>query len=576
MGTLLAALVLLSVQKLPAQAKTEIFAESAVAAGLDFHHFNGMSGELYPPENMGSGIGLFDYDGDGDLDVFLAQGQMLGSRPLSAAVLPPPTERPLTGRLFRNDLEILPNGERRLRFTDVTEASAIRADGYGIGVATGDMDGDGWDDLFLANFGANQLWHNDGDGTFSDWTARAGVGDERWSVAASFVDYDQDGDQDLYAINYIDFSIANHEVCRAAWGGPDYCAPTAYQPVPDRLYRNRGDGTFENVSAVSGIAAKAGAGLGVVTADFNDDGRCDLYVANDQMPNFLWIQQADGTFREEAVTAGVAVDDAGRPEASMGVDLGDFDGDGDEDIYLTHLRRESDTLYANLGKGVFADRTLVVGLAPPTLPLTSFGTRWFDYDNDGWLDLLTVSGAVQHLEERVRAGDPYPLDQPRRLFHNRHGRFEDVTASAGAAFDQEEVGRGAAFGDLDQDGDTDVVVSNNSGPVRLFLNQVGARSPWLGFRLLDGDGEGEAIGTRVEVATGSGRRLLRRAHTDGGYASSHDSRVVVGLGEDTDISMVELTWPDGARQRLHGLQVDRYHVVRQSPPRSASAAPRTP
>ncbi|HUO87448.1 MAG TPA: VCBS repeat-containing protein, partial [Thermoanaerobaculia bacterium] len=397
--------------------------------GLDFVHVNGRHGELYFVENVGAGAALFDYDGDGDLDLYLVQGEALG----------PEAQRQGVGdRLFRNDLTRDADGRPVLRFTDVTAEAGLAEGEYGMGVAAGDFDGDGHVDLYVTNWGPNRLWRNRGDGTFEDVTAASGTGEPRWSVSATFVDYDRDGDLDLFVGNYVAFSYAVHKVCRSESGLRDYCTPLAFAAESDRLFENRGDGTFADATRAAGLDRVEPAGaLGVVAADLDGDGWVDLYVANDLAPNHLWINRGDGTFREEALLAGCAVDGQGRAQASMGVDAADFDGDGDEDLFLTHLTGEANTLYVNDGSGMFRDGSIAAGLAAPSLPFTGFGTAFLDYDGDGRLDLLAANGAVRQIEALARAGDPYPLHQTNQLFRNLGAgadgrvRFADVSAAAG-------------------------------------------------------------------------------------------------------------------------------------------------
>ncbi len=559
-----------------------LFVEVAAESGLDFVHFNGMSGELYFAEAAGAGVGLLDCDNDGDLDVYLSQGIMLGKgKSLADATFPPKPAMLMKGgvlgdRLYRNDLT-----QGRMKLMDITESSGLRATGYGMGVATGDIDNDGAVDLYVTNFGADQLWRNQGGCTFIDATVRAGLSVDEWSVSATFVDYDRDGWLDLYVGNYVDFTIATHKPCYTTSSARDYCGPRSFNSVPDRLFRNLGPGadgqvTFQDVSAVAGIAAEFGGALGVVAADFNLDGWPDLYVANDQLPNQLWINRQRGDdglvrFVNEAALAGVAVNMDGAPEASMGVDAADFDGDGDDDIFLTHLNRQTNTIYVNEGDGWFSDKTLVTGLGAPSVSFTSFGTAWLDYDNDGWVDLATANGAVQVIAELVLAKDPFPLHQPNQLFRNlgvAEGgvRFEDVTARAGAGFAISEVSRGAAFGDLDNDGDTDVVITNNNGPARLLRNEVGHRQAWLGLRLLDPKLNRDAVGARVAVELASGRTLWRRVRSDGSFASANDPRILVGLGAvggQPKVRRARVLWPDGSTEIWHEPPLGRYTTLRK-------------
>ena len=525
------------------------FTDRAREVGLDFVHFNGMSGEFYFSEMMGPGAALFDMDDDGDLDAYFVQGQMLGAgRTLADALTPPAPDLPLplTDRLYRNDLEVNADGTRTLRFTDVTAGSGLDVRTYGMGVAAGDFDNDGRVDLYRTRIGANQLFRNNGDGTFADVTERSGAGDGVWGVSASFVDFDGDGWLDLYVGNYVDYDLEDESPCFTVTGERDYCAPKSYPAAPDRLYRNNRDRTFADVTAAAGIGGRRGPALGVLTADFNRDGWMDIYVANDGEPNQLWINRQDGTFEDRALLSGVAVDVAGDVEASMGVDAGDFDADGDDDLFMTHVSAETNTLYVNAGDGFFEDRSAMTGVGAPSLPYTGFGTAWVDFDNDGWLDLLAVNGDVQVIERLVQAGDPFPLHQRNQVFRNRGGEgFDDVTAGAGPVFELSEVGRGAAFGDVDNDGDVDVLVVNNNGPARLLINDAGHRKRWVGLRLLGGEGRRDALGARVGVSRESGPVLWRRARADGSYASANDPRVVVGLGTADAVTRVRVEWPGG-------------------------------
>ena len=355
-----------------------------------------------------------------------------------------------------------------------------------MGVAAGDIDNDGRPDLYLTKFNApNQLLRNNGDGTFTDISKASGTDSAAWSVSAAFVDVDRDGWLDLFVGNYLRYTLEGHTQCMSPSGAPDYCTPDSYQPLPDRLYRNQRNGTFADVSAPSQISRAFGPALGVSTADFNDDGWMDIYVANDGKENQLWMNRRDGTFQNTALLAGVALPLTGKAEASMGVDAGDVDDDGDDDLVMTELTGEGSNLFVNDGSGTFEDHSTRTGVGPASTGFTGFGAAWFDYDNDGRLDLMAVNGAVQVIEALRQAGDPFPVHQRKALFHNAGGgRFDEVSARAGAAFALSEVGRGAAFGDVDNDGDVDVLVGNNNGPVRLLLNQAAAGRHWVGLRLV--------------------------------------------------------------------------------------------
>ena len=516
------------------------FADVTSQSGLDFVHLNGAEGGLLLPEVIGSGGALFDYDNDGDLDVFLVQSSGLSV-------------------LFRNDLAARPDGTRTLRFTDVTKTSRIVATGYGMGAATGDFDNDGWIDLYVTNLGSNQLLRNNGNGTFSDVTAKAGADDPRWSTSATFFDYDRDGWLDLFIANYVNFRPDMKRNCFSAGSARDYCNPVVYDAVPDKLLHNNRDGTFSDVSGRSAIARETGRGLGVMASDVNGDGWTDLYVANDGDPNQLWINsRGSGAFVDEALLAGVAVNRAGQPQGSMGIDVGDIDRDGDDDLFVTNLDNEGNTLYLNVGSGLFEDRTAEFGLFK--LGFTGFGTRFMDYDNDGWLDLVIVNGAVRHLSGQVQKGDRYPLKQRSQLFRNDRGRkFVDVSDSAGPPFAQLQVARGVATGDLDNDGDVDLVVFNNSGPARVLLNDVGAQRHWLGIRAIDARHKRDAVQARVSLV--GQRGATRTVQTDGSYCVASDPRVLFGLASETRSQTVRVQWAGGQVEEFRDLAVDRYYVL---------------
>ena len=535
-----------------------LFLDVAAGAGLEFSHWNGMSGQLYYAEMMGSGAALFDADNDGDLDAYLVQGSSLGEAGVEPT-FPPPGPLPLKDRLFRNDLTVDAGGVMRPRFTDVTEESGLTSLGYGMGVVAADFDNDGWIDLYVTNLERNQLFRNrgrDAEGrlTFEDVTDSSGAGVDRWSVPAVAFDYDRDGWIDLYVGNYVEFSTASNKRCTDELGLPNYCGPLAFTPLPDVLLRNlgrnaKGDLRFRDVTRDAGIHREHGGCLGAVAADFNGDRWLDLYVANDGMPNQLWINRRGDGFENRALLAGAAVSGQGHSEASMGVAAADFDADGDEDLFLAHLTRETNTLYVNNGRAAFEDRSAATGLGAPSLPMTAFGTGWLDVNNDGWLDLLAVNGAVKVIKSLHLAGDPFPLHQRNQLFLSRgDGSFEEVTASAGAAFELSEVSRGAAFGDVDNDGDADVLISNNSGPARLLLNQIGQDRPWVGLRLVDRTGKRDALGARAGVVR-DGDTLWRRVGANASYGSSSDPRLLFGLGDDVAIKRIIVEWPDGKRER---------------------------
>jgi enediyne biosynthesis protein E4 len=543
-----------------AQQPRAIFVDKTRDTALEFTHVNGASGELFLPEVIGSGGAVFDFDNDGDLDVFAVQGTTLRSVP---GGVHGPVAR---SRLFRNDRGL--NGDARLRFTDVTERSGLVAAGYGMGAATGDFDNDGWIDLYVTFLGSSRLFRNDGDGTFTDVTARTRTDVPAWATSATFFDYDRDGWLDLFVATYVDFSVDMKRGCFSAGSARDYCNPVVYAPVPDRLFHNEGNGTFTDVSARAGISRASARGLGVLAADYNDDGWLDLYVANDGDPNQLWInQRGSGMFKDEGLLAGVAVNRMGQAQGSMGIDLGDIDEDGDEDLFVTNLDNEGNTLYLNLGKGLYEDRTTESGLFK--LGFTGFGTRFVDFDRDGWLDLFIANGAVRHLSRQAQAGDPYPLKQRSHVYRNdRQGKFTDVTERAGPALAPLVVARGVAAGDLDNDGATDLVVFNNSGPARVLMNDASPRGHWLGVRVVDPRYRRDALQARVELVR-RGRAAVTRVQTDGSYCTSGDPRVVFGLDQDQAAQTVRVHWGPGDVEEFRGLAADRYWRLERGKPAAA-------
>ena len=538
---------------------------SAVAGdtlGLRFTHFNGMSGQYYFPEMLGPGTALLDYDQDGDLDVYLVQGAMLGAgKKPQAAQFPPAPGAPPNGRLFRNDLQVGPGGQRTLHFTDVTDQSGIDARGYGMGAAAGDVNNDGCVDLYLTFYGRNQLYRNGCDGTFTNVSKASGTDGEGWAVSASFVDYDRDGWLDLYVANYVQYAVEHDQVCHTLTGERDYCTPAVYTPQPARLYHNERTGTFKDVTARALLGGTFGPGLGVSTADFNNDGWLDVYVANDTKANLLWINQRNGTFKESALLAGAALTADGKAEASMGVDAGDFDNDGDEDLFMTELPVQGSNLFVNDGSGQFEDRSARSGLGAMTLGYSGFGAGWLDVDNDGLLDLVQVNGSIQAVPGQRST---FPYAERKLLFRNMgDGRFADVTGQAGADFGALEVSRGLALGDIDNDGDTDLLVSNLNGSPTLLLNQVGNRRHWMCLRLVGEQGARDMLGARVDVMRKQGPTLFRRARADGSYGSANDPRVLVGLGESTEAPSVRVRWPDGRSEQWAELAVDRCTTLTQ-------------
>jgi hypothetical protein len=549
----------------PKSETQNLFREVSAETGLNFLHTTGATGEFYMPEIMGSGAALFDYDNDGDLDVYLLQGTKLNPSEQAKLKFSLPNSFKPGNRLFRN--ELIPSG--KLKFTDVTEAAEVGLVAYGMGAATGDYDNDGDVDLYVTNFGSNMLYRNNGNGTFTDVTAQAGVDDPRWSSSAAFVDYDQDGRLDLFVCNYVDFTVKGNKPCFAPTGEVDYCSPSAYRPVPDRLFHNDGNGKFSDVTAASGLGAAYGPGLGVTCADFNGDGLTDIYVANDGAANLLLVNKGGGKFEESGLMAGAAYAADGAPRAGMGVTAGDIDNDGDDDLLVTNLTKQGSSFFRNNGKALFDEVTADFNLAQPSFLSTGFGVSWLDYDNDGWLDLFAANGAVT-LMPSLR-GQPYPFHQRNQLFHNetaakvstatgRERVFREMTA--GAALQLSEVSRSAVFGDIDNDGDVDVLVTNNNGLARLMLNQNSTKHHWLQVRLAGVKDNRDGIGARVALIRQSGI-LWRRVHTDGSYLAANDPRVHFGLGQDATIEGIGVVWPNGSREFWAKIKSDSMNVLKQ-------------
>lgn len=523
-----------------------LFHEVASDVGLVFEHFSDPSDEYRLPEIMGSGVALLDFDGDGDLDVYLLQGAPLKPDPETAK------NGPLGNRLFEN--QIVPSGE--LMFEDATQSAGLAFGGVAMGVAVGDYDGDRDPDLYVTALGPNALYRNAGDGRFEPVD---GPQDERWSGSATFVDYDQDGDLDLFFTNYVDFSVRNNKECFSPVGSRDYCNPTVYNPVPDRLFRND-DGQFADVSVEAGLGADFGNGLGVTTADLNNDGRPDIYVANDGTENQLWINQGEGRFENTSMLAGAAVNADGRAEAGMGVLATDFDGDGDDDLLLTHNTLETNTLYLNNGSGFFLDATNRHGLGIDSLPFTGFGLAWSDFDHDGQLDAFIANGAVTVMESL--RGEPYPFVQDNQFFYGLTGGFQMAEGASVWGQLVPLASRGLATGDIDMDGDLDVVVSNNNGPARLYLNQAGG-DRWIRIRLESSAANTHGLGARVGLQFADGTAAWRRLHRDGSYLSSSEPVVHFAVGGSVEVQSIEVRWPDGATEMFAAVRAGRTVTLRQ-------------
>jgi hypothetical protein len=510
------------------------FAEEARERGLVFRHSSGHEGRHLFPEIMGGGVALFDMDGDDDLDVYLVQSGSLQD----------PSPQGHTNRLFEND--------GRGHFRDVSEGSGAEDNGYGMGVATGDFDGDGDVDLYITNYGPNVLLRNDGGGGFTDVTKTAGVGHSGWGTSAAFLDYDADGDLDLFAANYVNWSPDIERECHNIAWRADYCLPTNYNsPAVDVLFRNDGGGRFTDVTAEAGLDVAFGNGLGVVYADYDSDGDVDLFVANDAMLNQLWLNRGDGTFAEESLLRGCALDEHGVTKAGMGVSTGDFDDDGDPDLLVVNLETQTDSFFRNDG-GFFVDHTGEVGLGAASRSHTRFGTGLLDFNNDGWLDLYHANGRVTRTAEPL-ASDPFA--EPNMLFEGKaSGRFEPVVPRGGTVETLVATSRAAAFGDVDGDGGVDVVVVNRDAAAYLLLNIVPDRGHWIRFRVLETSGR-DALGAtvRVEFDGKSKTRGVRSAYS---YCSASEPVAHFGLGESTGVDRVTVRWPDGLVEEFDSLEAD--------------------
>lgn len=544
-----------------------LFTDVTDRSGLDFVHEPGETGRYYFPQIMGSGCALLDFDRDGDLDLFLVNG---GGEQSAAS-----TEtdgRSAINRLYRQEAD----GQ----FVDVTAHSGLGVGGAGMGAAVGDVNNDGYPDLYVTNYGPDRLYLNRRDGTFADVTESAGIDNLRWGASCCFLDYDRDGWLDLFVTNYVDYDPSHR--CIEPNGRQDYCNPKVFAGTPDKLYHNEtgrlgperrtGDDNarvrFRDASLESGIARQHGPGLGVVSADFNGDRWPDLFVANDGAANFLWLNQQDGTFREEAVMRGAAYDVQGRPQAGMGIAVGDVDGDGRIDLFVTHLAGEANALFRGLRDG-FDENSALAGLAKPSFPLTGFGAVFLDIEHDGDLDLAVVNGRVKRRSEPEARGKqaaadfwkPY-AEHSQIFLNNGTGRFQETT-SLGEPFSAEAgVFRGLACGDIDNDGDLDLLVTNTGGHARLFRNDAPKAGHWLQVRAIEPKyGGRDAYGALVTVAAGK-RQWLRPVNPAFSYLSSNDPRVHFGLGASDHIEHIHVIWPDGSEETFPSGPADRFVELR--------------
>ncbi|MYG00052.1 CRTAC1 family protein, partial [Candidatus Poribacteria bacterium] len=528
--------VLLSVNTLPVYAdqSTIYFSEQTDSAGIHFKHLNGASEQRYLPETMGAGCLFFDYDNDGNLDIYL-----VNSGSSCANVSLPRTKSDEMNTLYRN------NGDGT--FTDVTNKAGFQKNlGFGMGCISADYDNDGDADLYLTNYGRNQLYRNNGDGTFTDVTNFAGVGDSHWSVSASFGDYDLDGYLDLYVVNYLDYRVETAHPC-VLEGVHIYCGPHEYPGETDTLYRNNGDGTFTDVTTRSGVRNN-GKGLGVVFTDYNKDGYPDIFVANDAVEDYLYRNNGDGTFTDVALSAGIAYNSEGRATASMGVANGDYNNDGLIDLFVTNFSLEVNSLFHNDGDGFFTMTTFDTGIAEPSFSQLGFGTQFLDADNDGRLDIFVANGHVWDNVAQITPSLSYK--QTCQIFHNTGlGDFKDISKSAGTFFTRLVVGRGTAIGDYDNDGDSDILITLCGEKPVLLRNDSKTDNRWIKVRLLSNHSNRDGIGAEVYVRT-ENTTQVREVTCGGSYASGSDSTLIFGLGTNEIVKSIEVKWLGGHIQTL--------------------------
>ena len=536
----------------PALEATVTFVDVAYEAGVNFRYTHGGTGQKFFIETMGPGCAFLDYDGDGELDIYAVNGH----------TLKPGAEVVETNRLFRN------KGDGT--FTDVSVAAAADDRGYGVGVTAADYDNDGDTDVFISNYGANVLYSNSADGRFRDHTIAAGVGDQRWGTGCTFLDIDNDGLLDLYVANYLDYTLdePGKDLTPYVVAAGDtlrmdlraYPSPDNFDGAADVLYRNVGDGTFVDVTEKAGVLNPDGKGMGVVGGDYDGDGFVDIFVANDQRANFLYRNGGDGTFTDMALIAGVGYSGDGRMEASMGADFGDYDNDGWLDLVVPNFQREPTSVYRNEGDGMFAYESSRSGIGRESLAFVGWSTAFFDYDNDGFLDVFIANGHTLDNIELFDASATYP--QRNQLFANRHdGTFQDVSDQVGPGMATSKVSRGAAFGDYDQDGDIDIFVVHSKKAADLLRNEGGHRAGhWLHVRVVGVTSNRDGIGARVEIQA-DGLKQIREIKAGSGLYGQNDLRATFGLGGKTQIDLLQVRWPSGVVDRIHNLPADQMVVV---------------
>ena len=525
------------------------FSDVTQTVKIQFKQENSATSNKYLVETMGGGVALLDYDNDGRLDIFFTNGAKIDD-PMPDGKLPDKSDPKFSNRLYHQSS----NGT----FTDVTEKAGLTGipqNHYDMGVAVGDYDNDGFEDMYVTGFGGNTLYHNNGDGTFTDVTKKAGVAASGWNTSAGFLDYDNDGKLDLFVTRYVDWTFKTNRYCGEEKPGyRAYCHPDNYEGVTSILYHNDGNGTFTDVSEKAGIAKSIGKGLGVSFADYDGDGFTDIFVANDSVQCFLFHNNGNGTFSEVGLFKGVGYNEDGKTFAGMGTDFSDYDNDGLPDVIVTDLSNERYMLFRNNGDGSFRDVTNQSGVGGATLAFAGWSTRFFDYDNDGWKDLFVAQSHVMDTIEKTAPNLRYM--QPPLLLRNQAGHFSRV--SPGEAFRKEWAGRGAAFGDLDNDGDVDVVVSNAGQYAYVLRNDGGNRNQWLGIATIGTKSNRDGIGARVKVVSASGLTQYFTVNTAVGYLSASDKRLIVGLGSDVTAKLVEIRWPSGIIQRLENVKAGQF------------------
>jgi hypothetical protein len=538
---------------------TDVTAKS----GIRFKHEASRTTEKYLPEAMGAGAAMFDYNNDGRLDLFFVNGARLRD-PMSVGALPDKSEARFWNRLYRN------NGDGT--FTDVTESAGVKGKAYGMGVATGDYDNDGHTDLLVTNFGGNTLYHNNGDGTFTDVTIDAGVVGSGWCTGACFVDYDRDGRLDLIVTRYLDWDFASNIFCGDhRIGYRAYCHPDQYKAVGYLVYHNEGGGRFKEVSKECGIAASPGKGLGVAVNDFDGDGWPDIFVANDSVAQQLFRNNRNGTFTEVGLEAGIAYDQDGKTFAGMGADFADYNNDGWPDIFVNALANQRYALFRN-EKGAFEDMTNQSGIGGITLLHSGWGAKMIDYDNDGWRDLFVAQGHVMDNIELTQPSVRYR--ESLLLMRNVEATFYDVSRQSGPAFQALLAARGAAFGDLDNDGFVDVAINCNDGRAIVLRNEGGNGNQWLSIELNGTASNRDGIGAKIRLVPETGPEQHAFVSTAGSYMSASDKRAHFGLGAAKKVRLVEINWPSGTLQRLHGVAAGQFLKVQEAPgPRANGPAP---